>query len=71
MKNLMVVLFLSLFLTGGIINAQNLQTIKLLTPVLENDKPFMQAIKERKSSREFPERELSLQDLSNTVWSYN
>jgi len=52
-------------------NAQNLQTIKLLTPALENDKPFMQAVKERKSSRDFSEKELSLQDLSNVLWCAN
>jgi nitroreductase len=54
-----------------IMNAQNLQTIKLPTPALKNDKPFMQAVKERKSSRGFSEKELSLQDLSNLLWCAN
>jgi len=68
MKNKMAIF---LFLIGSIINAQNLQAIKLLPPALENDKPFMQAIKERKSSRDFSEKELSLQDLSNILWCAN
>jgi nitroreductase len=71
MRNLVVMLSISLFLTGGTMNAQNLQTVKLLKPTLENDIPFMQAIKERKSSREFSEKELSLQDLSNILWCAN
>jgi len=52
-------------------NAQNLQTIKLPTPALKNDKLFMQAVKERRSSRDFSEKELSLQDLSNILWCAN
>jgi len=71
MNDKMAILFLLLFLTGGTINAQNLQTTKLLAPALENDKPFMQAVKERKSSRDFSEKELSLQDLSNILWCAN
>ncbi len=52
-------------------NAQDLQSIKLLKPILENDKPFMQTVKDRKSSRDFSEKKLSLQDLSNILWCAN
>lgn len=52
-------------------NAQNLEPIKLLEPNLENDEPFMQAIKERKSRKDFFEKELNLQDLSNVLWCAN
>jgi len=52
-------------------NAQNLQTIKFPAPALKDDKPLMQVVKERKSSRDFSEKELSLQDLSNILWCAN
>lgn len=71
MKNKTILVVLLVLLTGGIMNAQSLKTIKLPTPALKNDKPFMQTVKERKSSREFSEKELSLQDLSNLLWCAN
>lgn len=52
-------------------DARYLQAIKLLRPVLENDKQFMQTVKERKSSRDFSEKKISLQDLSNILWCAN
>jgi SagB-type dehydrogenase family enzyme len=64
-------LFLGTLLVGNLLYSQELKTIKLLAPALKPDKLFMQAIKERKSSREFSERELSLQDLSNVLWCAN
>jgi SagB-type dehydrogenase family enzyme len=71
MKNITVLFVLLVLLTGGIMHAQNLKTIKLPAPALKNDKPFMQTVKDRKSSREFSEKELSLQDLSNLLWCAN
>jgi len=71
MKKLSALVVLLALLTGGIMNAQDLKTIKLPAPALKNDKLFMQTVKERKSSREFSEKELSLQDLSNLLWCAN
>lgn len=71
MKSGTALVVLLVLLTGGIMNAQDLETVKLPTPALENDKLFMQTVKERKSSREFSEKELSLQDLSNVLWCAN
>jgi SagB-type dehydrogenase family enzyme len=68
MKNIIKKIFIVLFCIGGVMQAQNLQPIKLLKPALANDKLFMQAITERKSSRDFSDKELSLQDLSNCIW---
>jgi SagB-type dehydrogenase family enzyme len=51
--------------------AKELQTIALPTVALQNDKPFMQVIKERKSRRDFSEEALSLQHLSNVLWCAN
>ena len=71
MKKRTALVVLLVLLTGGIMNAQSLETVKLPAPALKKDKPFMQTIKERKSSREFSDRELSLQDLSNLLWCAN
>ena len=71
MKNITVLFVLLVLLTGGIMHAQSLKTIKLPVPALKNDKLFMQTVKERKSSREFSAKELSLQDLSNLLWCAN
>jgi len=60
-----------MMLFGGFVTAQDLQPIKLLEPSLQNDKPLMQAMKDRKSSREFDDKDLSLQDLSNVLWCAN
>lgn len=71
MKKMTGLVVLLMLLTGGIMNAQNSKTIKLSAPALKNDKLFMQTVKERKSSREFSDKELSLQDLSNLLWCAN
>jgi SagB-type dehydrogenase family enzyme len=71
MKKMSGVFILFMLLAGGIMNAQNLKTMKLPAPALKNDKPFMQTVTERKSSREFSDKELSLQDLANLLWCAN
>ena len=68
MRTTFLIIITIMLLFGGLMQGQQLQTIKLLKPSLENDKPFMQAIQERHSSREFVDKPLSLQDLSNVVW---
>jgi SagB-type dehydrogenase family enzyme len=49
--------------------AQDLQPVKLLPPQLDKGKLLMQALKDRHSTREFSEKELSLQELSNLLWA--
>jgi nitroreductase len=49
--------------------AQEIKPIKLLAPQMQSGKPLMQALKERKSSREFSPRELPLQVLSDMLWA--
>jgi hypothetical protein len=80
MKRTGLVLAVFLVFAGGLMSAQDpepsqatqeLKTITLSPAALQNDKPFMQAIKERKSSRDFSEKALSLQDLSNVLWCAN
>jgi len=52
-------------------SAQTQETIKLPAPALAADKPLMQALKERQSGREFADKPLTLQDLSNILWCAN
>ncbi|MDD5195899.1 MAG: SagB/ThcOx family dehydrogenase, partial [Candidatus Omnitrophica bacterium] len=49
------------------IYAQNLNTITLPLPQTQDGMPLMQALKERKSTREFSARELTLQTLSDLL----
>lgn len=71
MKLSIVALIPFVMLAAGFVQAQDLPAIKLLAPALQNDKPLMQAMQERKSSRDFDVAELSLQDLSNVLWCAN
>lgn len=49
--------------------AQDVKIIKLKSPQLKKGLPVMQALSERKSTREFDAKELDLQTLSNLVWA--
>ncbi len=49
--------------------AQDLKTIALPKPQTEGGKPLMQALQERKSTREFNAEKLSPQMLSNLLWA--
>ena len=71
------------FLTGSLLGAllivpvlsrgqtQDLQTIKLLEPNKERGLPVMKALSVRASVREWSDKELSLQDLSDLLWAAN
>lgn len=50
-------------------SAQELKQIKLLPPQTDIGMPLMQALKERKTSREFSSKNLPLQELSNLLWA--
>lgn len=45
------------------------KSIKLLEPSYDEGMTLMQALKERKSSSGFTEKEIPLQDLSNIIWA--
>lgn len=55
----------------GMIFAQEIKTIKLLAPQIESGKPLMQALKERRSLREFSPKELPLPVISDLLWAAN
>lgn len=48
---------------------QMLKPIELPKPQMEGGKPLMQALKERKTSREFSSEKLPMQMLSNLLWA--
>ncbi|MBU4404136.1 MAG: SagB/ThcOx family dehydrogenase [Acidobacteria bacterium] len=49
--------------------ASEMQAIKLNEPNLKRGLPFMEALAVKASTREFSEKELSLQDLSDLLWA--
>ena len=51
--------------------AQELKTIQLLPPDMKGGKTVMQALNDRKSSREFADKVLPLQEISNLLWAAN
>jgi len=55
----------------NVLTAQEFIKIKLNSPQLEKGKPLMQVLKERKSSREYSDKKLSIQELSNLLWAAN
>jgi SagB-type dehydrogenase family enzyme len=60
---------LSLLLCTGAALGAKLETIKLLPPQMKGGMPLMQALKNRKSSRVFSNKELPPQMLSNLLWA--
>ncbi|MFZ4706246.1 MAG: SagB/ThcOx family dehydrogenase [Bacteroidales bacterium] len=66
-----VYIFLVIFGIVFSTQAQELKTIQLLPPDMGSGKSLMQALSERKSSREFSERELPLQEISSLLWAAN
>jgi SagB-type dehydrogenase family enzyme len=64
--NMICVFFLILFSQTY---AEELKSIQLPKPQMDGGKPFMQVLKDRKSSREFSSEKLPLQVLSNLLWA--
>ena len=54
---------------SGWMPAAEIQAIKLNPPDLKRGLPFMEALSVKASAREFSEKELSLQDLSDLLWA--
>lgn len=65
---LFAVLFI-LILSGHGVAQDSLGTIQLPKPDTTGGKPLMQALKERRTSRSFSEKELPDQVLSNLLWA--
>jgi nitroreductase len=61
--------FWALLLVPAGLFAQDLKPVALPAPQTSGGKPLMQALKERKSTREFSPEKLSPQVLSNLLWA--
>ncbi|MBP6978863.1 MAG: SagB/ThcOx family dehydrogenase [Bacteroidales bacterium] len=61
----------TLILLSSCLFAQDLDTIRLYPPDLKSGKLLMQALQERKSTRAYADKELTLADLSNLLWAAN
>jgi len=66
---LSALLFLFIVIGSSVSFAQTMQTIKLPAPDMSGGKPLMQALKDRQTTREFAERELPLEVMSNLLWA--
>jgi nitroreductase len=58
-----------IFSLAGWTMAAELQVVKLNPPSLKRGLPLMEALSVKASAREFSEKELSLQDLSDLLWA--
>ncbi|MGA2268678.1 MAG: SagB/ThcOx family dehydrogenase [Bryobacteraceae bacterium] len=61
--------FFALLLVPAGLLAQELKPVALPAPQITGGKPLMQALKERKSTRDFSQEKLSPQVLSNLLWA--
>ncbi len=61
--------FLSAFFMAGIVSVYAQEIIQLPPPKTEGGMPLMQALKERKSGREFSARKLPIETLSSLLWA--
>lgn len=67
MKKLLLFVALAGICTG--LHAQELKTIQLNKPNTQRGLPVMQALEKRHSTREYADKALSLQDLSDLLWA--
>lgn len=58
-----------LFLLAALATAQELKPINLPAPRITGGKPLMEALKARKSTREFAPDKIPMQTLSNLLWA--
>ncbi|MCK4641983.1 MAG: SagB/ThcOx family dehydrogenase [Candidatus Marinimicrobia bacterium] len=59
------------FLISSRLISQTTYDIQLLPPAFKNNATLMQALQNRKSTRSYIEKELSLQQLSDLLWAAN
>jgi len=59
----------ALVISYAAVYAEDIKPVRLLSPQTDGGRPLMQALKERKSSREFSSRELTPQVLSDLLWA--
>ncbi len=68
---LLLLTIISLIFSISLSLSQNILPIKLNAPNLERGLSVMKAFKERASTREFDDKKISVQDLSDLLWAAN
>ena len=71
MKTRFFMIITIILISGGIMSADTLNPVKLPSPSISRSYLLETALKERKSSRDFADRELTLQELSDILWCAN
>ncbi len=66
---LLSIFVISIFTFPSFLYSQELKTIQLPQPQKDIGKPLMQALNARQTAREFSEKPLPLQELSNILWA--
>jgi SagB-type dehydrogenase family enzyme len=69
MKYTWIVVLLSVFVVPLLSCAKDDEEIKLPSPQMQGGRPLMEVLKDRKTSRSFSSKELSVQELSNLLWA--
>lgn len=67
--SLLLVLVIIMSSVGSVGAASEI--MNLPAPILEKSKPLMQTLQERKSGREYADKQLTAQDMSNILWCAN
>lgn len=67
MKNLLITTFI--FLTVLSVMSQEAEVIQLPAPVTSGGMPLMDALKNRQTQRDFGDKEMSTQQISNLLWA--
>jgi len=62
-------LLMVICMTGIVAFAEELKPVELSAPQMERGKLLMQALKERQSNRDFSDKELPLDVISNLLWA--
>ncbi|MBU1913200.1 MAG: nitroreductase family protein [Candidatus Omnitrophica bacterium] len=62
-------LLIVISMTGAIVFAEELKPVELSAPQMDRGKLLMQALKERQSNRDFSDKELPLDVISNLLWA--
>lgn len=68
-KWLQLSVFLIIFFISGFATAEEIKTISLIKPHMDSGRLLIHVLKDRKSSREFSNRNLPIRVLSNLLWS--
>jgi len=71
MKMSLILVPILLLSLAGTVCGQVHEIIRLPAPIFEKNMPLMQVLQERKSGRDYTDKQLTAQDISNILWCAN